>query len=301
MQNPANGAAVQHFSWDDVEVFLAVAEAGTFSAAARRLGIDGSTVGRRVGALEADLGVALFLRTPAGPRLTPEGRDLLEPARAARAELTRMFGRTRVDEQPHGVVRLASSFMFAAVAPQLPRLYQQHPGLRLEVVVGPETVDIPGGGADLALRLRRLDSPVASATSIARRVGTAAFSPWASPAWRKAHPGPLGSPGQTMLGFAPEAPFEPGADMQARLGLPVIFRGNRMPTVAEAVQAGLGFAVMPDPYMKASWPQLQVIGPPEFDVGLWVVMRPEMRRSARIRAVADWLASIDWDDPLGSP
>lgn len=288
------------FSWDAVQTFLAVVDAGSFSAGARALQVDASTVGRRISTLEADLGVVLFERTTAGPRLTREALELVPAAREAQSAFGRFGALAHDDDAPGGTVRLAASVVFAAVAPRLPDLRAAWPNLALDVVVGPETANLPGGEADIALRLRREGGTVASDSALARRVGSATFSPWASRAWRRQHPEPLGGAGQALVAFNAVAPFNPCAALQERTGLPVAFSGNHMPTVAEAVAAGLGVGVVLDPFMRATYPALVRVGPPEFSVGLWVVMRPEMRRVGRVRAVADWLAQVDWLDPLGT-
>lgn len=288
------------FSWDAVQTFLAVVDAGSFSAAARALQVDASTVGRRISALEEDLGIVLFERTTAGPRLTREGAEVVPAAREAQTAFGRLGALAARDDTGGGTVRLASSVLFAAVAPRLPALRAAWPGLSLDVVVGPETANLPGGEADLALRLRREGGTVASDTALARRVGSATFSPWASKAWRRAHPDPLGAPGQALVPFNGAAPFNPCAALQTRSGLPVAFQANHMPTVGEAVAAGVGVGVLLDPFVRATFPDLVRVGPVELEVGLWVVMRPEMRRVAWVRAVADWLATIDWADPLGA-
>jgi DNA-binding transcriptional LysR family regulator len=290
---------MHNFSWDAVQTFLAVVDAGSFSAAARALHVDASTVGRRVASLEGDLGVVLFERTTAGPRLTREGMELVPAAREAQNAFGRFGALARHDDAASGTVRLASSVLFAAAALQLPALRATWPELVLDVVVGPETANLPGGEADVALRLRREGGTVASETALARRVGTATFSPWASKAWRRAHPEPLGAPGQALVPFNAAAPFNPCAGLSERTGLPAAFQGNHMPTVAEAVAAGVGVGVLLDPFMRAVFPDTVRVGPPEFAVGLWVVMRPEMRRVARVRAVADWLAAVEWSDPHG--
>jgi DNA-binding transcriptional LysR family regulator len=98
-----------HMQWDDAQLFLAVAEAGSLSAAARRLHITQPTVSRRVALLEAQLGEAVFVRTADGARLTSFGERLLEPARRM-AEWAGELDRAaeRAETTPRGSVRVTA-------------------------------------------------------------------------------------------------------------------------------------------------------------------------------------------------
>lgn len=144
-------------SWEDVRLFLAVAEAGSLSAAARQLRVAQPTVSRRLAELEEALGYALFRRHAGGARPTAEGERLLVPARKM-AEWAGEAARTAARGQgaPEGVVRLAASpgIAFDFVAPFAAALQARHPGLRLEVLTGVHFLDLARGEADLALRNR---------------------------------------------------------------------------------------------------------------------------------------------------
>ena len=143
--------------WDDLKLFVAVAESGSVSGAARHLRIGQPTASRRLQALEHALGGRLFLRSVAGAALTPMGERLLGPARkmaelageAARAADTR-------DHAPRGVVRLTSSPLvcFEFLAPFAAVLARRFPELRLELLSTMQYLDLARGEADLALRLR---------------------------------------------------------------------------------------------------------------------------------------------------
>src|SRR6188508_536250 len=131
--------------WDDLRVFLAVARAGRVAPAARELGIEHSTVARRIAKLEHDLGAPVFYRTAGGYRLTPAGaraRLLAEDIERGAIELTghvsaqsgSLAGRVRVallDE-------LATSWL----APKLPAFRVRYPKLDLELAVGSSPTDL---------------------------------------------------------------------------------------------------------------------------------------------------------------
>ncbi|MFT3914023.1 MAG: LysR family transcriptional regulator [Anaeromyxobacteraceae bacterium] len=143
--------------WQDVPLFLAVAETGSVSAAARRLRLSQATASRRLAELEDAVGGRLFRRSVTGAALTAAGERLLEPARRMAewgAELARAAERSAGG--PTGLVRLAATPLvaFEFVAPFAAWLSREEPGLRLEVLADHRYVDLARREADLALRLR---------------------------------------------------------------------------------------------------------------------------------------------------
>jgi DNA-binding transcriptional LysR family regulator len=143
-------------AWEDVRVFLAVAETRSMSEAARRLRVGQPTVSRRLAALESELGYALFRRTVAGAALTAAGERLVAPARKMAewaGEVNRAAGAT---SKPHGLVRLAAPPLIAweFAAPFAAWLKRKQPGLQIELLCGISYLDLGRGEADLALRMR---------------------------------------------------------------------------------------------------------------------------------------------------
>jgi DNA-binding transcriptional LysR family regulator len=144
-----------HIPWDDVGVFLAVAETGSLSAAAKRLRVTQPTVSRRVAELEALVGEALFARTAAGASLTSFSESLVEPARRMAewaAEVERAA--ERAETTPRGEVRITAppGIAFDFVAPFAAWAKARLPEVRFTVLSSTEYLDLSRGGADLALR-----------------------------------------------------------------------------------------------------------------------------------------------------
>lgn len=141
--------------WEDVRLFLAVAETGSLSGAARQLRIGQPTVSRRLAALEYALGTALFRRSVDGASLTSAGERLLGPARKM-AEWAGEVGRAveTSTRAPEGLVRITASphMSHDFLAPFAAWLGGKHPGLRLEVLSSVQYLDLNRGEADLALR-----------------------------------------------------------------------------------------------------------------------------------------------------
>jgi DNA-binding transcriptional LysR family regulator len=148
--------------WDEVRLFLAVAEEGSVSGAARRLRLSQPTLSRRLAALEHVLGASLFRRSVTGAALTSAGERLLGPARRM-AEWAGEVGRAaeRRDQRPQGLVRVTAPPIVAHdfLAPFAAWLGREHPGVRLEVLATMHHMDLARGEADLALRIRPPASP----------------------------------------------------------------------------------------------------------------------------------------------
>lgn len=146
-----------HIPWDDVQLFLAIAETGSISGAAKQLRVGQPTVSRRLADLEYRLGKALFRRQVSGTALTSAGERLI-PAARKMAEWAGEIARaaSSADREPTGIVRIAAppGVAFDVVAPFAAWLRTKHPKLRLEVLSSVQYLDLGRGEADLALRMR---------------------------------------------------------------------------------------------------------------------------------------------------
>jgi DNA-binding transcriptional LysR family regulator len=122
------------FDWDDMRVFIAAARAGSLAVAGQRLGVDTTTVGRRIARLESALKSTLLTRSPGGLQLTATGAQLLQIALDAETVMENAARVTRPDLVA-GAVRIstAEGFGSAVLAPALPDLSRQRPGLRIEL------------------------------------------------------------------------------------------------------------------------------------------------------------------------
>ncbi len=145
-------------SWDDARVFLAIAEAGSLSAAAKRLGVAQPTVSRRIGELEASLGESLFVRSVDGAKVTAYGERLLEPARRMAEWATELERAAEKGEAKlEGVVRITAppGVAFEFCAPFAGFMQKHLPGVRLEVVSTIRYLDLSRRDADIALRTEK--------------------------------------------------------------------------------------------------------------------------------------------------
>jgi DNA-binding transcriptional LysR family regulator len=167
--------------WDELETFLATARAGRTGAAATQLGVDRTTVGRRIAALEARLGVPLFHRTREGLRPTPAGERALAHAERMDAAARGLAAEVAPPDRVTGTVRLAVT---EAIAPflidqGLLDVCDAHPGLVVELLAGNRRLDLATGECDLALRM----DPIKGADLRARCVSRSAVALFASRAY----------------------------------------------------------------------------------------------------------------------
>ncbi len=144
--------------WSLVQVFLAVADTGSLSAAARRLGSSQPTVGRQVHEMEDSLGTALFRRQPRGMALTEAGQALLAPARGMQTAAGQLaLAAAGESDQLAGSVRLTTSVFMAhhVLPPILARLRQEEPRIAINLVATDSTDNLLFREADIAVRMYR--------------------------------------------------------------------------------------------------------------------------------------------------
>lgn len=274
------------FEWSDVRVFLTVSRTGSFTAAARTLHLDQTTVGRRVAALETQLGTRLFRRHRDGLVLTPAGRDLVPLAdgmeAAARALDLAAAGR---DDIVAGSVRLTTfdSLGEYVLAPALPALTAAHPELVLDIHTDDRSLSLTRREADLAIRLGR---PAQAELVVRRlaRIGYAVYGPR-----RRTQLDPEGGP---YVGFNDDVPEPPQTRWLAAHGARVVFRSNNIRVLAGAIEGGVGLGILPC-YLGDTLPLARVV-PPEDCVAreLWLVVHTELARTPRLRAVIGWLDDL---------
>jgi DNA-binding transcriptional LysR family regulator len=276
-------------NWDDLRYFLRAAQAQTLAGAARELGVEHSTIGRRLSSLENALGQALVLRNPDGLELTPAGERVLplvlEVERAVLAVQNVVQGQVRI--------RLAvPSGMTAFFTSALARLHVAHPHLALEIVSGARPVDLHKGEADVALRM----GPVSDPDLVARKLGEAGWALFASEHYLAKKPAPADIDdltGHDVIAADPSmaaASFARWMEERAARAT-VILRSREMMDALAAVRSGLGLGVLPCG-LGDSEPTLRrlsgVLGSGDFSV----VYRREARLSPSLRAVVDFAMEI---------
>jgi len=283
------------FDWNQARAFLATADEGSLSAAARALGLTQPTLGRQVAALEAELGVTLFERVGRSLSLTRSGIDLLEHFRAMGEAAGRIsLAASGQSQAIEGQVRVTASDMVATyhLPPMLKRLREVAPGIEIEIVASNEVRDLRRREADIAIRHVRPEQP----DLIARRVGETTAHLYASVEYLDRHGRPQSPRDLSDADFVgPEQPERFLPEWNA-LGLSLTPDNFKITTssgtvVVELVRRGFGIAPLPKdvamiaPELECVLPELDPIPMP-----IWLVTHRELHTSRRIRLVFDLLA-----------
>ena len=282
------------FQWSDVHVFLRVASRGSFTAAAKELAMDQTTIGRHIASLETALGAKLFHRGRSGLTISPAGEEILEAARdmehAAHAIDRRVSGR---DKSIEGDVRITTAEAFGTrfLAPRIEALRQKYPKVTPTLIISPRLLSLTHREADVAVRMWKSTQP----DLVARKIGHWAFSLYAAPAYVKAHPQPItDARAHAFLGFDAELAATPEAAwISERAGNRFAFRSNHFGVLERAAVGGAGIAVLPC-FLADGREDLVRVGGDDLTVTLrsiWIVVHRELQRQARIRAVTDFIAA----------
>ncbi|KUJ85344.1 LysR family transcriptional regulator [Ruegeria marisrubri] len=283
------------FDWNHIRAFLATAEAGSLSAAARQLRQTQPTLSRQVAALEADLGVMLFERVGRSLELTQAGLELLEHTRAMGEAANRIALTASGQAQSiEGEVRItASDVMSAHVLPDVLRdIRERAPLLRIEVIATNDIRDLMRREADIAIRHVRPDQP----DLIARLVREARAHLYAASTYleRKGRPRTMAElPAHDFVGFGDTARM---IEFLAPLGIHLRQQnfpiGSPSGIVAwEYVRQGFGLAPMPEEVGDATAGVERVL--PDMEpilFPIWLTTHRELHTSRRIRLVFDLLA-----------
>ncbi|MCB1394888.1 MAG: LysR family transcriptional regulator [Rhodobacter sp.] len=284
------------FDWNQVRAFLATAEEGSLSAAARALGLAQPTLGRQVAALEERLGVILFERVGRGVALTQAGRDLLDPVRAMgeAAHRIALVAAGRAESVAGKVCISVADVMAAYVLPGvLADLREAAPDIDIEILATNSLSDLLHREADIAIRHVRPEEP----DLVARLVREGAGGIYAAQSFLRRHGRPRVPADLETLPFVGMASPERMAEELARIGLPVpprnfVLTCENMAVACEMVRQGLGVGVMSDD-IASHMPEVERLLPdlPPIPVPLWLVTHRELRTSRRIRVVFDHLAA----------
>ncbi len=281
--------------WAHVQTFIAVAELGSLSSAARVLGSSQPTMGRHIAALEAALGVQLFQRTGGGLELTSTGLDLLEPARrmSGAADRLALIAQGRA-EILAGSIRIAASDIVATylLPDMLTDLRKTEPEIDIELVASDRTENLLRREADIALRMYRPDQ----AEVITRKVAELSVGAYAAPSYLERR----GTPRRIdeflhhdIIGYDRSDLIIKG--FQAA-GVPVsrdffAFRSDNQVVAWRMVVAGFGIGfnqrLVGDREPRVRQVELAAEMP---SLPVWLTAHSELKTSRRVRRVYDFLA-----------
>jgi len=286
---------MQKLDWEDLRYFAAVARGGSISAAARELGVNHSTVLRRIDSLEQSLGVRLFERLQSGYVMTGAGETLrgrLGPIEEEIGSAQREVG--GLDEELRGSIRLTTTDTLAhgLLMPYLHRFQEAHPAVQLQLVVNNSFLNLTQREADMALR----PSNTPPANLVGRKVGALATALYASHAYlRRADRDGIARDDWAAHRWV--APDDSLAHLAAAQWLAervppsqVAVRTDSLVTMVDAARNGMGVA--PLLCMLADRERaLEQLAPPDprFHTQLWVLSHRDLRNVARIKALSQFL------------
>lgn len=285
------------FDWNQVRAFLATAEEGSFSAAARALGQTQPTLGRQVAGLEEDLGVTLFERVGRGLTLTPAGLELLGHVKSMGDAAARLsLAATGQSQSIEGRVRITAVDIMAAytLAPVFKRLRAIAPRLDIEVVASNDLRDILRREADIAVRHVRPEQP----ELIGRLVQEAEGTYYAATTYLERRGRPADKADFAKHDFVSYGNPEEMIAFTRPLGIALTAENFRIGSSTgmvtwEFVKQGMGISVMSTqvgdstPGVERVLPDLEPIVYP-----VWLITHRELHTSRRIRLVFDALADF---------
>lgn len=290
---------MQDRDWDDLRYFLAVGRTGSLSGAARRLGVNHSTVLRRLGSLEQQLGVRLFERTPSGYFMTAAGEELRtrlgnvdEQIESAQRHVA---GR---DTELSGIIRITTTdtLAFGLLTPLFVEFGHLHPGIELQVCINNAFSSLSKREADIAVR----PSNQPPQHLVGRRAGRLASSVYGSADYLRHAPRTDRLAEHAWVGFD---------DSLAHLGqaqwmeqhVPadrVVYRVNSLAGMTQAVVHGAGLGLLLD-VLAESHGTLERVVPAigALDTDVWILMHPDLRSTARFKAMNEFLYARLFNHP----
>jgi DNA-binding transcriptional LysR family regulator len=280
--------------WDNVRVFLAVARAGQFVAAAKRLRLDHATVSRRIAALEAALGARLFNRRTTGAKLTSAGERFLGAAEDMESAFLHAQGEiSGVDLELTGDVRIGAPDGFSTyyLTAALRDFADLHPHVRLQLMPLPQLTPLARREVDVVIGL---DKPQAG-RFVARKLTDYSLGIYASESYVRRHGAPADIEAlkrHRLIGYVEEHAFSSALDYVRELygGAPTSFECASAVTQLEALRAGVGLGVIHDFIVRRFKDLVRILPERTATRAYWLVTHEDTSGLGRIRAVSEHLA-----------
>ncbi len=278
---------MQNLDWNDLSYCLAIVDEGSVTAAAKKLGVNHTTVSRRVTALETQLGAPLFDRSNSGWLITPLGESILPEAmqmRESAQAISRMVTADR--KELSGVIRVTTidTFMQGAIGPALKDFTQQYPDIDIELILADEVLDLANHDADIAFR--GTDSPPPNV--VGTRLGQFATCVYCTPAiYEQFQKDPASV---AAISWRGDGKTLPDWMINYFPGLRLRYRVSSMNILYDLTRQGFGIAQLPCGLGDASHRLMRL---PDIPVGkgpgLWVLSHIDLRTTARIRIFRDFM------------
>lgn len=274
--------------WDDLRYALAVADGGSLAAAARRLGVNHTTVLRRIQAFEETHKIRLFDRLPTGYALTAAGEQLVVAARSIDDTVATLERRiSGQDVKLEGVIRMTTTdtFMASILPRHLASFRMKHSRITIELALTNTRLNLTKRDADVAIRpAKAVPSPL-----VGHRVSNVAFAIYGAEHYLADRPGKdlkdyAWLAGDELLANSPVAGWMHQHVPDAKIA----FRADSFVALSQAVEAGLGVAALPCCLADRIETLQRLYGPvDDLSTGLWLLTHRDLAGAARIRAFID--------------
>lgn len=274
-------------NWDDLRIVLSLARTRSYAGAARQLGVNESTVARRIAQTEERLRARLFERNLGKLEPTEAGAEIIRRAEKIELEVQAVEGAiSGTDARAAGTVRVTSVpiVINRILAPALPSFLAENPHLRLELIAESRDLSLTKREADIALRLAR---PRKEVRAIARRIGQFVYAIY-GPAQHESESLPWVTYEDSMSDL-PQSRWIAETIARDRTSAPRVLV-NDAETLLRCVSAGLGKSLLPIA-IGEHVPGLVRIAdcPTTLSRELWLMVHPDLRDLIRVRVVMDWI------------
>jgi DNA-binding transcriptional LysR family regulator len=279
------------FDWNDIALILALARSGSMSAAGRELGVDGSTISRRIAAAEKALNLRLFSRDTTRWQLTEAGQVFVRYGEGVYGSVQSMLlAATREADSIAGPVRLSAiDFLFDHwLVRHLPGFTERHPEVEVQLLADNQNISFTRREADFALRLAQ---PVDDAAVLMRRLGDIGWAVYGAPRFagvpRERWGGQPWIAHEEAKANLPEMRWMARLDPAPRIAL----RVNSQSTMAHACRAGAGMALLPC-ILGSDEGLVRLSDRAEVFRELWLLSHRDAGSIGRFKVVAAWLAQV---------
>lgn len=289
-------ASHSHFTWDDMQFFLAVARTGQLTTAARQLRSSHATVSRRIDRLEFNLKVKLFERNPRGYVLTATGQRFIETAEKMEQETDRLHADLASGaSNQRGVVRLSAPEGFANFffANEMHIFAASHPNISLELVTIQQIMSLSRKEADIAVVL----DPPKAGPYYSEKLTDYNLQIYGSRQYFEAHRMPVTRDDlldHPFIGYIEDMIFAPGLDYLGDVHPRIIARFQSSSIFAQltATQNGLGLCVLPH-FIAKHYPDLQIVLPDIVNLRrhYWITCHRDLLDVPRLRTIIEFLTT----------
>lgn len=281
-----------NMDWNLLKIFLAIAEMGTLSAAAKQLGVNHSTIFRRLKNFEDEIGGRLFDRLSHGYKLTSMGEELLLSAKKIAATVDDMERHIAgKDIQPRGIVKITApnNIAYRYLPRYLTEFNQIYPDIRIELLVSNLEFNMTNRQADIAVRA----TSTPPEHLVGRKVRSIKWSVYAGKTYhdRFGLPDNIGELQQhKLIGAAGSMRNLPAFIwLEKKLSQQICVRCDELTAMSSFAQAGQGLALLPDDQQRSEIKKLFTFNPGESS-DLWLLTHPDLRSVERIKLIMQYLA-----------